>query len=253
MRAAWHDIWGCAHGPVKGLEPHTRVLVGATVFAACMTSPPSTRHGSLVTIVATLAWLAACRPPIRVVRSTLALGLVLFLPYFLLLPLLPAASAADTGTWGQGVAVPWSVLLRGLSGTLVSVSTVTSLTASDLHEALVRLPVPSIVSAILVQIVHQTATLFYETKRVASAMAVRGASSGVTAAWRVLVSLPKVWLPRVLVRAERVAAAMELRGYCDEDMPSFRQGKSRLADGFVLVLGIGVLALAIMLRVWGAP
>ena len=136
---------------------------------------------------------------------------------------------------------------------LVSVATVASLTASDLREALVRLPVPSIVSAILLQIVHQTATLFYETERVASAMAVRGASSGGTTAWRVLASLPKVWLPRVLVRAERVAAAMELRGYCDADLPSFRQHKSRPADAGVLVLSIAVLALAITLRVWGVP
>ena len=103
MRTAWHEVWGCAHGRVKGLAPHTRVLVGATLFAACMTSPPGTRHGSLVTIVATLAWLAACRPPLRVVRSTLVLGLVLFLPYFLLLPLLPAASAADTGAGGKAL------------------------------------------------------------------------------------------------------------------------------------------------------
>ena len=136
---------------------------------------------------------------------------------------------------------------------LVSVATVTSLTASDLREALVRLPVPSIVSAVLLQIVHQTGTLFYETQRVASAMAVRGASSGGVAAWRLLVSLPKVWLPRVLVRAERVAAAMELRGYCDADLPSFPRVKSRLADGAVVVLGIGVLALAITLRVSGVP
>jgi energy-coupling factor transporter transmembrane protein EcfT len=253
MRTAWHDIWGCAHGPVKALAPHTRVLAGATVFATCMTAPPGMPQGSLVTIVATLAWLAACRPPLRVVRSTLTLGLVLFFPYFLLLPLLPSAASAGTRGWEQGLAVPWSVLLRGMSGMVVSVATVTCLTASDLREALVRLPVPSIVSAILLQIVHQTATLFYETQRVASAMAVRGASSGCTTAWRVLASLPKVWLPRVLVRAERVAAAMELRGYCDADTLSFRQVRSGLADGVVLVLGIGVLALAITLRVWGVP
>jgi len=73
-----------------------------------------------------------------------------------------------------------------------------------------------------VQIVHQAASLFYETKRVASAMAVRGASGGGKAAWQVLWSLPRVWLPRIVDRADRVADAMELRGYCDGETRTLR-------------------------------
>jgi hypothetical protein len=38
-----------------------------------------------------MAWLAVCRPPIRVVRLAFLLGLALFLPYFLLLPIMPVA------------------------------------------------------------------------------------------------------------------------------------------------------------------
>ena len=251
MRTSWHEVWGCARGPVTGLAPQTRLLAGTTLFAACMIAPASTARGSLVAVVATAAWLFACRPPLKVVRTTAVLGLVLFLPYFLLTPLIPADASIGIGSWQQALVVPWSVLLRGMSGMLISMAIMASLSPGDLREGLARLPVPGVVSAILLQIVHQTATLFYETRRVASAMAVRGASSRGGTAWRVLSSLPRVWLPRVIVRAERVAVAMELRGYCDEDLRSFRRVKTDLADFVVLTLVASVLALSITLRIWG--
>jgi len=251
MRTSWHDIWGSARGPVMGLAPQTRLLSGATIFAACMVAPAATLQGPLIVIGATVMWLIACRPPLKVVRGALVLGLVLFLPYFLLLPIIPVDPSPGIGRWWHAVAVPWGVLLRGLSGMLVSIGTVASLSASDLREGLLRLPVPRVVSAILLQIVHQAATLFYETRRVASAVAVRGASNARVTGWRVLSSLPRVWLPRIIVRAERVAAAMELRGYCDGDLRSFRQHRMGLADGAALVLAIGVLGLSVMARIRG--
>ncbi len=128
---------------------------------------------------------------------------------------MPLDGASAAAGWEHGFAVSANLLVRGVSGVLISMATVASVSVSDLREGLTRLPLPGIVSAIVVQIVHQTASLFYETKRVASAMAVRGASGGGKAAWQVLWSLPRVWLPRIVDRADRVADAMELRGYCD--------------------------------------
>lgn len=253
MRTSLHDLWGCGHGPVRRAAPQTRLVAGATVFAACMVSTGATLIGSLCAGVIGAAWLLACQPPWRVLRTSLLLGLALFLPYFLLLPLLPGASSVAAESWRRALVVPWTILLRGLCGMLVCAATVTSLSASDLREALLRLPVPSIVSAILLQIVHQTATLFYETRRVAAAMAVRGASSGGVAAWRVLFSLPRVWLPRVIVRAERVGAAMELRGYCDVNSLSFRQVAVGLADIGTLGAATAALGIAVTLRVLGTP
>jgi energy-coupling factor transporter transmembrane protein EcfT len=131
---------------------------------------------------------------------------------------------------------------------LVSVATITTLRASDLREAVVALPVPAAVSAILLQIVHQTATLAYETRRVASAIAVRGASTGGLTAWRLLSSLPRVWLPRIVQRADRTAAAMELRGYCEPRLePGERPG---WRDGAALALVLFALALAVAARYW---
>ena len=134
---------------------------------------------------------------------------------------------------------------------LVSVATVSCLSAAELREALVRLPVPSLVSSILVQIVHQTGILLYETQRVAAAMGVRGAVSGGRVAWRVLFSLPQVWLPRVIDRAERVSAAMELRGYCDGRVAA--EHRQRFGVGEFATLGgaIAALVVAIGVRLWG--
>jgi energy-coupling factor transporter transmembrane protein EcfT len=175
------------------------------------------------------------------------------LPYFLLLPLMPASPPTSGRAPAPAIAVPCSILLRGLALMLISISTVASLTASDLREGLARLPVPRVVAAIVLQIVHQTATLLAETRQVASAMAVRGASTGFGTALRVLASLPQVWLPRIVVRAERVAGAMELRGYCDGELQSFRPARAALADAAALVLGVVVLAVAVGIRLWRIP
>ena len=253
MRTSLHDLWGCARGPVMRAAPETRLVAGAVVFAGCMVSSGATVIGSLSAGCIAAAWVVACRPPWRVVRATILLGLALLLPYFLLLPLLPEPAGETAESWRGALVVPWTILVRGLSSMVVCVATVTALSASDLREALLRLPVPSVVSAILLQIIHQTGTLFYETRRVAAAMAVRGASSGGLTAWRVLFSLPQVWLPRIIVRAERVGAAMELRGYGDGPPPTFDRAPHGLADVTAIGTTAGALALAICLRIWGSP
>jgi energy-coupling factor transporter transmembrane protein EcfT len=218
-----------------------------------MVSTGKSYAGSACALAIAAIWLIACGTPRRVVSSTLLLGFGLLLPYFLLVPLLPGVSLATTGDFVRALSLPWTILLRGLTGMLVCVGTVSVLSAPDLREALLRLPVPSMVSGILLQIVHQTAALVDETRRVAAAMAVRGASAGGVAALRVVFSLPQVWLPRVIDRAERIGAAMELRGYCDEPLPVSRRAAAMRADIIVLCAGASALALAVALRVLGAP
>jgi len=253
MRTSLHDLWGCGRGPVRRVAPQIRLVAGAAGFGGCMVSTGATLWGTLCAGGIAGAWVLACRPPWRILSASVLLGLALLLPYFLLVPWLAQGEEAMAGRWAQALGVPWTILVRGLCGMLVSVATVTSLSASELREALLRLPVPTLVSAILLQIVYQTATLFYETRRVAAAMAVRGAASGGTTAWRVLFSLPRVWLPRVLLQAERVGAAMELRGYCDIT-PRFRQRAALSAgDWVVLAAALGSLALAVAVRILDRP
>ena len=250
MRTFIHDIWGCARGPATALAPQTRIIAGAALFAACMIAPATTAPGIAFGVAAAVLWLAACGLPGKLVRSSLVFGLVLFLPFFLLALIGNATPHELPGGWKQSLIVPSSILVRGLTGMFVSIATAASLNASDLREGLIRLPLPRIVSEILLQIVHQTATLVYETRRVAAAMAVRGASGGGLTAWRVLASLPCVWLPRVMQRAERVAAAMELRGYCDGELHSFRAAPMRILDGAALILVFCTLGIAVAIRWW---
>ena len=243
MQTHWHDLWGCGRGPVVRLVPQIRLLLGGVAFATCMIAPATTLSGGLVIAATVSTWLIASWPPMKTVFGFSLLGLLLCVPTFLLLPLMPP----DSG----GLSVPANLLVRGMSGVLISMATVTSVSVSDLREGLTRLPMPGIVSAIVVQIVHQTATLFYETKRVASAMAVRGASGGGRAAWQVLWSLPRVWLPRIVDRADRVADAMELRGYCDGETRTLRSSRVRAADWAALAVALAVLGLAVAIRVRG--
>ena len=84
-------------------------------------------------------------------------------------------------------------------------------------------------------------------------MAARGATGGGRAARRVLVSLPSIWLPRVVLRAERVGDAMEVRGYGVE-LPRFRETPWRGPESLLLASSLAGLAVAVALRLlegWG--
>jgi energy-coupling factor transporter transmembrane protein EcfT len=252
VRTSWHDLWGCAHGPATRLTPQTRVLAGTALFATCMVAPVTRLPGIVCVSACTCAWLIGCRTPLRAIGNVVLLGLALLLPVFFLTPLIRNVPFGAAWSWSRSIAVPWSMFVRGMGGVLVSLATVTSLSTSDLREGLVRLPIPRLVSAILLQVIHQTGTLVDETRQVACAMAVRGASGGGRTAWRVLVSLPQVWIPRVVVRAEGVAAAMEIRGYGQDTIRSFHRAPLRTGDVVVLALALGSLGCAGALRGVGA-
>ncbi len=250
MRVAWHGVWGSAHGAVRRFAPPTRLVLATLVFAACLLTPAQRPAGALWLAALVPAWLFDCRPPARIWGGALAFGLVLFVPYLLLGPLLVAEGAAvgDAPAWRDALATAAGVAARGLAGLLVCVGAAASFAPGEGSEALARLPVPRLLSAILVQIAHQSATLRVETGRVASAMAVRGATRGWRTGWRVVTSLPGVWLPRVVRRAERVAAAMELRGY---DVESFRLHPGRPARGAdvaAVLLACALVGVSIGLR-----
>jgi energy-coupling factor transporter transmembrane protein EcfT len=84
----------------------------------------------------------------------------------------------------------------------------------------------------------------------AAAIAIRSGTARARTATRVLMSVSQLWLPRVAARAERVAAAMELRGFCRSDLPD----TGATAPGTIDALGAGValtwLAGTVALRLW---
>ncbi len=228
--------------------PRIRLLTGILLFAACMVSPSRTPWGSLYTSSVVAAWLLASRPKARVILHSALLGLLLFLPYFLL-PYLPSAIFLEGAEGGVSLKTAWTIFLDGISGILISVTTLTCLSASDLRAALMGLPVPKIMCAIVLQIVHQTGILLNETKQIAAAMAVRGASSGGRAARRMALSLPTVWLPRIIARAERVGAAMELRGICDAPSLPLANRTEKRIDGTLMCVALILLATSASVRI----
>jgi len=258
MRTPWHDLWGCGEGPCARLAPPTRLLVAGAVFAACLIAPTTGATGVLFLVGISTAWLLACRPPLAVLRRALGLALTFWLPLWLLLPLLaqlPLAAAGGVagGRYGAALALLAALLLRGLALLLVALSAVATLSPSALREAPLRLPLPRLAVAIVLQLVQQTASLVAETQRIAAALVVRGATSGgARRRWRVLGALPRVWLPRVIARAERVGDAMELRGFDRAALRSLRSQTLGRRDVTAGALALGLLAIASALRL-GAP
>jgi energy-coupling factor transporter transmembrane protein EcfT len=225
--------------------PHVRILVGACLFLSCMIAPTANAIGASFALTLSLLWLALCWPHGHVLRPVLLFGLVALLSYVAVTLVI----ALIAGMLGAALfATTSSLLIGGASTFLVSIATISALSLRDLREGLVRLPVPEVVAAILLQIIHQTATLAYETRRVAAAMAVRGSASGGPVVWRLVSSLPRVWLPRIVRRADRVAAAMELRGYCHLVLGAHEGRRHRLSDLLALALGAATIAVALLLR-----
>jgi energy-coupling factor transporter transmembrane protein EcfT len=249
MRTTWHVVLGSGRGVVTGLAPQTRLVCAAAVLAVCLVAPVTTVPGLAAVIATVLAWLALCGPPAAPVRGALVLGLVLLSPVLLLTPLVRVETAG--GGWVAAAAAPWSVFAHGLSGMLVTTTAATTLSASALRQGLVRLPVPKIVVLILLQVVQQTSTLLAETGRVAAAMAVRGGGLGANTVLGLLTSIPKVWLPRVITRADRVAAAMELRGIGGIELEAMGAVPSTVTDALAIGAALLVLASAALLRLWG--
>lgn len=251
MRTPWHDMWGCGRGPAARLAPQTRILAGTLLFAACLFAPSRTAAGVICAAAVPAVWAAACGMPLRAVRTFAFLGLAMFLPFFLLAPMImlrPAAPAAGGASLALALAAPWDIFLHGLAAMFTAAATIASLSMSDLRQGLLALPLPHIMSAIVIQIVHQTGELYYETGRVSAALAVRGGSGGGRAAAAMLTSMPRVWLPRVMGRADRVAAAMEARGYAGADLRVMGGRKAGAADAAAVIIGTAVLALSIALR-----
>ena len=246
------DLWGCGGGPVAGLAPQTRLAAGFLLFSVCMICAPDTAAGFSFLSITVSAWLFACRVPLAVLRRMLAFGLIMFLPFFLLTPWTgpdPGHSfRMDGPELLEAAAVPWRVFARGLGGMLVSLATMASVSVVDFHAGMSRLPLPRVLVGLLTQIIHQAGALAGETRRIAAAMAVRGAVGRFRSAWRVLTSLPTVWLPRIATRVERVAAAMELRGF-EAGSCSLRPVAMRRRDWIVLLTAASWLALAVTFRI----
>lgn len=235
------ESWGGGDGAARRLSPHVRLLCGVLIFFGATLTPA--RLSALAFGIATVAgWICYCGLPRRRLRGALTLAVSLLLPLAVLTWAM-AYLAGDKDAWR----IPALIALRGTLGIVVVAATMATLDLAELRDALAALPLPQAVRALIVQVVQQTALLTDETRRLGAALRVRGVVSARFATRvRGLSALPVVWLMRLAVRAERVGAAMELRGF-DGGGGAQRVAVTR-ADRAALCLALLLLALAGWLR-----
>ena len=238
-------LWGCGRGAAGALHPMVRMVCGFLFFSTVMIVPLHMISGAAAAVVITLFWCVFSGIPRAVVVKLAAASGVLFLPVLLLTPWIGYGSTADLSTAVRFL-VAGRIVLRGVGCLFITIATVTTLSLTDFHRGLAALPLPGGVSALLLQLVNQTALLLEETWRVITVLRLRGAAGA--AGIRVVFSFPVVWMGRILFRAERIAAAMTVRRY-DSSSGTARE-PTRLAwyDYAALSAAGAVLITAILLR-----
>lgn len=245
------EVWGTGGGPLRHLAPEVRLVLGALMLTSCVAAAPATPAGVAFVTVTAVGWAMLGGAPLRLLGRSTLLGLLMLAPLLALTPWVEAApdphAGAAPGWLDSRWVVTGSVVVKGVAGVVVSMVTLTTLSRWDLHEGLARIPMPRLLRALIGQLVHQAGLLADETRRIAAAMAVRGAARRWRRSLAMLTALPKVWLPRVLDRADRSAAAMELRGL-DLEPIRFRTIRRTWRDGVGLALGAAWLVVAISCR-----
>ncbi len=197
---------------MRRLAPSTRLACGVLIFASCLALPIFRGWGVSMIFGTVLIWVAFCGIPLKRLGGLSLYSITLFLPCFLISPWLEPHPALN-GYWFATVGVPLEISLRGAACIFICAATVASLDLSEFNMGLVRLPIPRAMAGLIFQIVHQTAMLTDESTRIASALRLRGMPTGFMMNLKFLPALPTIWLLRTINRAERIAAAMALRGF----------------------------------------
>jgi len=240
------EAWGCGKGPAKRAAPSARLLCGTLVFASCSIVPLRSPWGVALFAGVLLGWAAWCGLPRRRLFPALRLAACLFLPLFLFAPFI--RGQAETGSWLEALRVPLTLGLRGTACIVVCAAAMAALDLAECGQGLGGLPLPRALVALVVQIAHQTALLTDESRRTVTALRLRGVpSAGVDTRLRCLFSLPVIWLLRLVVRAERVSAAMEVRGVsgpvCNRRTTADMSASDRCAAAFATLVFGAVLYL----------
>ncbi len=200
---------------------------------------------TLLPVALVIGWTLLCKVPAKHLAYALLLAACMFSPYLLLAPY----THYKTGvSWFEAIQPLLVIGLRGTLSLLACLATYTTLNATELREALHTLPIPQIIHALILQIMHQTAMLKDETSRMLAAYKLRGiTTSGLRLRMRCLCAFPVLWLLRLTIRAERVGDAMELRGFTGAAYIRY-EDKSKLSDLLTRTAALLMLLAAIILK-----
>jgi hypothetical protein len=215
-----------------------RLVCAVLVAAAVLVADASTVRGGALVFGVLLVWMPLCRFPLRALLRLLGLGAILFATTWVTLAL-----AAWSGEGQASLGLAGNLAFKGLAVALLVWSTLLTYRLGDFLKSLSALPGATLME----QILQQTLSLLDESRRISQAWVLRGAAGRASLA--LLRATPVVWLPRVAQRAERVTAAMELRG-----IPSHRLFRERQPftwrDGLGLGLSLLLLGVSVGLRGW---
>ncbi|NLP02659.1 MAG: energy-coupling factor transporter transmembrane protein EcfT [Fibrobacter sp.] len=241
----FHQVWGCADGPLKSLNPHIKIVSGLLTGIAVLLLPHNSITGLVALLCGTILWCSLSSLPLRMVLQCAIASLMLFSPFLLLTPWINIQNVNSSPLDGK-LAHALGIALRSTCTLFIAASTVTIISINDVHRGLVLLRIPESFTALVVQLINQTMLLLEETSRITEVLRFRG-TSGVKG-WRVLFSFPVVWMVRVLFRAERSAAAMAVRGYGINTSLRSDPAVLHTADFAVLVCTSLYFAFSIVLR-----
>jgi len=211
----------------RSFHPVIGLLSGLALTAACIILPVGTLPGRVALACLPVVVVVLVLPSPKTFLHILAFALMIYGPMALILPL--------------------PIVLQGAMTTVVAALSVGTLGYPALHDAVAFMPLPGILKLLLLQILHQASMLVRETAMIRRAMVVRGAMSRGRVGWQFLHALPRVWIPRVIFKANRVAHALEVRGY---GMPVLRpqSQKLRTPDLFGMLAGAVALFMASAFR-----
>ncbi len=245
-------LWGTSRGIVRSLVPEVRLLSALAAVTTCLLADPASWPGlALTAATVSAAWIAV-RPPPRRMAAILLLAAVMLAPFFLLAPWSEGTTPRHILPGVAPVVAPWRIVVTGLSVLAVSSTAASSLTRSDLREALARLPVPSFLAAVVLQIVMQSDLLAQEVGRIMLALRARDATHGLRNRMRVVLGLTRVWLPRLTFKADRVARAMVARDYPTKPVV-LEDYRRRVRDGVALASAVAWTAAALLTRMGYVP
>ena len=230
---------------MRRLAPSTRIVCGLIVFASCLAAPVNKPLGMALVCGAIIGWVLLCGVPRKSLVGLSLYACVLFLPLFLLTPWITPPHAASNH-WFGAAGVPLEIGIRGTACIFVCAATIAILDLAEFSTGLGDLPIPRTMAILIIQIVHQTAMLTNETGRISSALRIRGLPSRFTTRLRVLTALPAIWLLRIMNRAERVAVAMDLRGFEMTTRPTHESGS--FPDVLAVAAAILLLGATITIR-----
>lgn len=240
------EWFGSGRGILKTSAPITRLLAWVPTITACLLLRPSIWYELVTALVILVIWLVLTRPLRSGILKLLALGLVFFIPVFILLPW-TGRSDQMIDLWGvitvrsDAWVAPTNVLARGIFCLLLGYGLIATLEKSEFQQALTRLPLPRVIIVMVHQILRWLGPIVEESTSIGRAVALRGGTRGFKTGLRLTRALPTAWLPRVLSRADRVSAAMQVRDYRGELMDP---GPVRLTRFDALLLFISTIILA---------